>query len=78
MANKVFTDEEVEREIERLQESPYVKLANKERRVRNRRRMYLYSLRQLEKKGKALEDSGVTNEVLDEMSAQMNALTEEE
>ena len=55
MAREVLTDEQVEREIAQLQESPYVKLANRERRVRNRRRMYLYGLRQLEKKGKELE-----------------------
>lgn len=78
MANKILTDEEVEMEIARLQESPYVKLANKERRLRNRRRMYLYSLRQLEKKGKALESSGVTNEILDAMGDEMIALLEEE
>lgn len=65
MANKILTDEEVEREIERLQESPYVKLANKERRVRTRRRQYLYGLRQLEKKGRELEAAGITAEVLD-------------
>lgn len=63
-----LTDEQVEREIARLQESQYVKLANKERRVRNRRRMYLYSLRQLEKKGKELEASGITSDVLDSMT----------
>lgn len=68
MARPVLTDEEVELEIARLQESPYVKLANKERRVRNRRRMYLYGLRQLEKKGRALESAGITNEVLDSMN----------
>lgn len=67
VAREVLTDEQVEREITRLQESPYVKLANKERRVRNRRRMYLYGLRQLEKKGKELERAGVTMETLDSM-----------
>ena len=67
MAREVLTDEQVEREIARLQDSPYVKLANKERRVRNRRRMYLYGLRQLEKKGKELERSGVTTAILDSM-----------
>lgn len=67
MPRDVLTDEQVELEIERLHESYYVKLANKERRVRNRRRMYLYSLRQLEKKGKALEEAGVTMETLDSM-----------
>lgn len=62
-----LTDEQVEQEIARLQKSPYVALANKERRVRNRRRMYLYGLRQLEKKGRELEKAGITSEVLDEM-----------
>lgn len=64
MARATLSDMQVEEEIARLQESPYVKLANRERRVRERRRMYLYSLRQLEKKGKALEEAGITMEVL--------------
>ena len=67
MANRGLTDEQVEQEIARLQKSPYVALANKERRVRERRRMYLYSLRQLEKKGRELERAGITSEVLDGM-----------
>ena len=67
MARDCLSDMQVEQEIARLQESPYVKLANKERRVRERRRMYLYSLRQLEKKGRALEASGITMEVLNGM-----------
>ena len=67
MARETLTDQQVEKEIARLQESPYVKLANKERRVRERRRMYLYSLRQLEKKGKALAESGITMDVLNGM-----------
>ena len=71
MARTVVTDEQVEREIARLQESPYVKLANKERRVRQRRRMYLYGLRQLEKKGQELAASGFTMENLDQMLADM-------
>lgn len=65
MAGVCLTDEQVEQEIERLQKSSYVKLANKERRLRERRRMYLYNLRQLEKKGRALEEAGITMEVLD-------------
>lgn len=68
MANNVLTDQQVEEEILRLQASPYVKLANKERRVREKRRMYLYHLRQMEKKGKALEDAGITMDVLNGMS----------
>lgn len=64
MASKVLTDEQVEQEIARLQQSPHVKLYNQERRLRNRRRMYLYQLRQEEKKGKELEAAGITPEVL--------------
>lgn len=66
---KGLTDEQVELEIARLQNSPHVKLANQERRLREKRRMYLYSLRQLEKKGKELERSGVTADVLRSMYA---------
>lgn len=62
-----LTDEQVEKEIARLQQSPYVKLANQERRMRERRRMYLYGLRQLEKKGRELEQAGVTAETLRSM-----------
>ena len=69
MANNILSNEQVEQEIQRLQASPYVKLANKERRVRERRRMYLYHLRQLEKKGRALEASGITSESLDSVYA---------
>ena len=64
---KGLTDEQVELEIARLQNSPHVKLANQEKRLRERRRMYLYSLRQLEKKGKELERSGLTADVLRSM-----------
>lgn len=58
MAQANLPDEQVEREIARLQQSQYVKLAEKERRVRTRRRQYLYHLRVLEKKGKDLSAAG--------------------
>ena len=64
---KGLTDEQVEQEIARLQQSPYVKLANQERRLREKRRMYLYGLRQLEKKGMELERAGITPDVLKSM-----------
>lgn len=64
---KGLTDEQVELEIARLQKSPHVKLANQERRLREKRRMYLYGLRQLEKKGKELERAGITPDVLRSM-----------
>lgn len=61
---KVLTDEQVEEEIARLEHSPLVKLAIQERRLRERRRMYLESLLQLEKTGKELKKAGVTPDVL--------------
>lgn len=64
MAKNNITDEQVEQEIAQLQNSPYVKLAQQERRLRERRRMYLYGLRQLEKKGKALSEAGITPDIL--------------
>lgn len=62
-----LTDEQVEREIERLMNSDLVKLAKKEEYVRNRRRQYLYCLRSYEKKGKELAKSGITMDVLESM-----------
>ena len=65
MANNWMTDEQVEDEIARLLNSPHVKLAQKEQRVRYRRRQYMYGLRQLEKKGQQLASEGITMESLD-------------
>lgn len=62
-----LTDEQVEREIERLLDSDLVKLAKREEYVRNRRRQYLYSLRSYEKKGRELAESGITMKVLESM-----------
>lgn len=59
------TDESVEAEIARLQKSPLVALARKEERIRNRRRQYMYALRQYEKKGRQLKAEGVTMEALE-------------
>ena len=59
-----LTDEQVEREIERLRESPLVALARKEERIRYKRRQVLYNLRALEKKGKQLQAAGITMEML--------------
>ena len=68
MAREYFTDEMVEEEIERLQNSPLVKLARKEERIRNARRQYMYLLRNYEKRGKALEAEGVTMETLNNLA----------
>ena len=62
-----LSDEEVEAEIERLNASEAVALARRKARLEYRRRQYLYQLRDLEKKGKALMKAGITREVLDAM-----------
>lgn len=68
MAKDFLTDEQVEIEIEKLQESPYVKLARKDEQIRYRRRQRLYTLRNYEKRGKELAKSGITMEMLEAMS----------
>lgn len=62
-----LTDEEVEEEIERLNKSEAVAIARRKARLEYRRRQYLYQLRDLEKRGKALMEAGITREVLDAM-----------
>ena len=62
-----LTDEQVEQEIERLNASEAVALARRKARLDYRRRQYLYTLRDLEKKGQALLKAGITREVLDAM-----------
>lgn len=69
MAKDFLTDEQVEKEIERLTKSPLVALARREQRLRYKRRQYLYQLRDLEKKGKALQAAGIDMEVIDAMYA---------
>ena len=64
MAREFLTDEQVEEEIERLRESPLVKLARRERRLQYKRRQYLYQLRELEKHGQKLKNAGITLELL--------------
>ncbi len=66
-----MTDEMVEEEIHRLQQSPYVKLGRKEEAIRNRRRQYMYQLRMYEKKGRRLEAEGITLDVLANMDREM-------
>lgn len=62
-----LSDEQVEKEIERLNASEAVALARREARLRYRERQRLYTLRALEKKGKALMAAGITRELLDEL-----------
>lgn len=72
MKETILTDEQVEREIERLLESPLVKLAKKDELIRYRRRQYLYKLRGYEKKGKELADAGITIEILERLDKSCN------
>lgn len=60
-----LTDEEVEREIERLRDDYNVKLAKKEEAIRYKRRQYLYTLRGYERKGRELAAAGITLEMLE-------------
>lgn len=64
MARDVLTDEQVEVEIERLRESPDVKLAQLESRIKYKRRQYMYQLRFWEKRGRELRSRGITEESL--------------
>ena len=68
MAREWLTDEQVYAEMERLKKSPHVKLARKELRLKYRYRQALYSLRNLEKRGKELAALGITSDMLDEMA----------
>ena len=67
MAREFLTDEQVEAEIERLRVSPLVALARREQGIKYRRRQYLYKLRDLEKKGKALAEAGITMDILNDV-----------
>lgn len=64
---KRWTDEEVEVEIHRLQGSEDVKLAKREMNIKYRRRQYMWSLQNMEKRGKQLRDMGVTYENMEEL-----------
>ena len=66
MARDWMTDEQVEMEIDRLLHSDAVQLAKKEIRIKYKRRQYMYQLRNMEKRGKQLQDEGVTIENIEE------------
>lgn len=66
MKKMTYTPEElVDAEIERLKKTDAVKLAQKERRLINRKRKYLSDLRWLEKRGKQLMADGWTMDTID-------------
>lgn len=70
VSNDAYRDE-----IERLKASEHVKLARKEQRLKYKQRQYLYQLRNLEKRGKALAAQGYTLDSLEMMIAQAEAET---
>lgn len=63
---KNMTDEQIEMEIQNLRDSDNVKLAQREQRIKYKRRQYLYQLRYYEKRGKQLAELGATLENLEE------------
>lgn len=69
MAKDFLTDEAVEREIARLTATDAVKLARRELRLKYKRRQTLYTLRALEKRGKELQEAGITIENIDVLMA---------
>lgn len=66
MKRKFITDAEVEKEIEELKASPFVALARREQRLKNKYRQQLYQLRSLDKRGRELASIGITIDTIDE------------
>ena len=79
MPKEFLTDEAVEAEIERLTKTEAVKLARRELRLKYKRRQALYTLRNLEKRGNELMESGITMGNIDIMMkmAELDAVIEE-
>ena len=63
---KQWTDEEVEIEIHRLQESDDVRLAKKEQYIKYRRRQQMWNLQFMEKRGKQLREMGIDFDNIEE------------
>ena len=71
-----LTDQDVEKEIKRLNASDEVAIARKEQRLQYKRRQRLYNLRSLEKHGKELIESGMTIELLNKISGEFEEVEE--
>ena len=69
----ILNNDQFKEEIERLKASEHVKLARKEQRLKYRQRQFLYTLRNLEKRGMALAAKGYTLENLEAMLTQVEA-----
>lgn len=77
MAKDYLTDEMVAEEVERLKESEYVRLAQKEIRLKTKQRKYLYQLRWMDKRGRQLAEEGITLENMERMIASIPVDDEE-
>lgn len=75
MRRTFSTDEQIERELNELKQSPYVALARREQRLKYKQRQQLYTLRNLEKRGRELAAIGITVDTIDE---HLEALEREE
>lgn len=64
---KKWTDEQVEAEIDRLKKSEHVKLARKEKQIKERRRQYMWTLQHYEARGRQLASMGITSENIEKM-----------
>lgn len=71
MKRQYVTDEEVEKELNELKESPYVKLARREDYLKNKYRKQLYKLRCLDKRGRELASQGITLDTIEEQIEQI-------
>lgn len=71
----IHNNDQFKEEIERLKASEFVKLAQKEIRLKNKQRKYLYQLRWMEKHGKELAAKGYTMDNVEAMLAQVEAET---
>ena len=77
MARDYLTDEMVAEEVERLKDSEYVRLAQKEIRLKTKQRKYLYQLRWMDKRGRQLAADGITIENMEQMIASIPVEDEE-
>ena len=68
-----YSENDLDREITLLQDSPYVALARRAQRARYQKQQKLYQLRWLEKRGRQLHEAGVTMESLAEQMRQERA-----
>ena len=66
MRREMLTDEQVEFEIKKLWNSPYVKLVKREQNIKYKRRQQLYQLQWMEKRGRQLAADGITMENIEE------------